>query len=175
MNVMPGIAAATLLWAAVAGVADLRTRRIPNAITGAALCSGFVVHAFVAGPTGLLDAGSGVLWMAIPLLPGWMLGWMGGGDVKLMAGLGAWLGGETAVVALIATLIAGGVIAAGVALQRGTLGRSVVGAAQLAIGMVMGASGGAVTPVTSEVRFPFALAAFAGTCAAVLLPGGVQG
>ena len=175
MNVMPGVAAATLMWAAMAGAADLRTRRIPNAITGAALISGVVVHAALAGTTGLQDAGSGVLWMVVLLLPGWLLGWMGGGDVKLMAGLGAWLGGETAVVALIATLIAGGVMAAGVALQRGTLGRTVFGAAQLAVWLVMGARRGAVTPVTSEVRFPFALAAFAGTCAAVLLPGGVQG
>ena len=169
MNVMPGCAAVTLLWAAAAGMADLRTRHIPNTITGAALLSGLIVHTVMAGTTGLWDAGSGALWMVALLLPGWLMGWMGGGDVKLMAALGAWLGAETAIVALLATLIAGGVIAAIVALWRGTWRRSIESTARLATWLLVGAGAGVVPPETSHVRFPFALAALAGTLVAVFV------
>ena len=55
------------------------------------------------------------------LLPGWLMGFTGAGDVKLMAAVGAWLGHPEGFIAAVATLIAGGLIAVVVAARRGIL------------------------------------------------------
>src|SRR5205085_2462378 len=92
------------------------------------------------------------------LLPGWLRGWMGAGDVKLMMALGAWLAWPAALLGTLASLIAGGVIAVLVALKHRALGRAVRGAAALAT-----APAGAVGPPHTGLRFPFATAIFAGS------------
>ena len=112
---------AALLVASVACVFDLRTRRIPNWLTfgSAALALGFQ---FAAG--GLSGVGHGILgWMtgvAVLLTP-FLLGGMGGGDVKLVGALGAWLGpGETFWVVMY-TGIAGAAMALVVGAWQGYL------------------------------------------------------
>jgi prepilin peptidase CpaA len=92
------------------------------------------------------------------LLPGWLMGWMGAGDVKLMAAAAAWLGMPGAVVAVLVSLIAGGLISALIALREGVLRQALQGAAMLAAGV---ARGGAA-PVSTGIRFPFAVAIVAG-------------
>jgi len=78
-----------LAWAAVE---DSRTRRIRNWLTFSMILSGFV-QTFL--PTSQLTPGESALGFAfgfaLPLVL-FLLGAVGGGDVKLLAGVGAWVG-----------------------------------------------------------------------------------
>lgn len=71
---------------------DVRTRRIPNWLTVSALVLALAVHGVVGGLGGLgfalagFAVGFGILFVL------WALGGGGGGDVKMMGALGAWLG-----------------------------------------------------------------------------------
>jgi prepilin peptidase CpaA len=112
----------TLTVACIACVTDLRTRRIPNVLTFGAAAAGLVYQVATGGLEGL---GAGVLgWLVafvLFLLP-FALGGLGGGDIKLMAALGAWLGPADALWLVLYTGVAGGVMAIGVALIYGYLG-----------------------------------------------------
>ena len=105
----------------IACVTDVRTRRIPNVLTFGAAALAIVFHVTTAGLAGLQTGVLGWLVGTALFLPFFLLGGMGGGDVKLLAALGAWLGpGDAAWLAIYAS-IAGGVMAIGVSLMRGYL------------------------------------------------------
>jgi prepilin peptidase CpaA len=112
------LALVALLGAAV--FMDLRERRIPNRVTAPGLLAGLVTVAAVEGGfpfSALAGAGLG-LFIALPFLA---LGALGGGDVKLLAAVGAFVGpGGLLSVALYGAL-AGGLLAVGSAIRRGTV------------------------------------------------------
>ena len=103
-----------LAWACVC---DLRRRRIPNAVTGIVFLSGLLVQGLDggAGFGGRLSASlsgfaaAGVL--AVALYRPWSMGGIGGGDVKLAAATGAWVGLGKLVWFALATAASGGVVA----------------------------------------------------------------
>jgi prepilin peptidase CpaA len=106
---------------ALACVADIRTRRIPNALTFGATVAALLFHGTTAGTSGLAAGVGGWILGAAVFFPVFALRGMGAGDVKLLAAVGAWLGPlQVASVALITTL-AGGAIAVVVALLHGYL------------------------------------------------------
>lgn len=92
---------------------DVISARIPNRLTYPAIISGLVLRLIILGWRGL---GSGVLGL---LLCGGLffvlfaIRALGGGDVKLMATVGAWVGVGHTGTALIICAIAGGIIAMG--------------------------------------------------------------
>ena len=106
------------LLSALGCATDLRTRRIPNALTaGGAICA-CAYHLTTAGWSGLGHALGGlVVGLAVFLMP-FALGGLGGGDVKLVAALGAWLGPSDALWLALYTALSGGVLALGVAMQH---------------------------------------------------------
>jgi prepilin peptidase CpaA len=76
-----------------AAVTDIRDRRIPNWVTFTLVLSGLAQSVSIGGA--VLTPGQAVLGLAVGFtLPFvlFALGAVGGGDVKLLAGLGAWLG-----------------------------------------------------------------------------------
>jgi prepilin peptidase CpaA len=102
----------------IACVSDVRTRRIPNALTFSAAIAGLIFHAATGGWTGAGWSVAGWLVGALLFFPIFALRGMGAGDVKLLAAVGAWLGpGQIVLVALL-TSIAGGAIGLGVALSH---------------------------------------------------------
>lgn len=115
----------------VATVVDIRTRRIPNALT--ATMSGAGVALAATGISGV-SVWASMLGFAIGLalmLPGHALGATGAGDVKLMAATGAIVGPGLVVTAFLFTAVAGGVLASIVARQRGRLSVTLAGTGRL--------------------------------------------
>jgi prepilin peptidase CpaA len=113
MDTILGIVAGALIWAAA--WVDVRSRRIPNALslTGAAL--GLLVHTASGGFAGCQQSLFGLALGLALMLPGYLLRSTGAGDVKLMAAAGALLGPERIFVAFIATILVGAAIGLGYA------------------------------------------------------------
>jgi len=117
---VPSVAAGAM--ALTACMTDIRSRRIPNVLTLGGAATAFVFHLVTGGLTAL--GWSSAAW-AIGLLlflPFFALRGIGGGDVKLLAALGAWIGPALTVWLAFWSAIAGGVFALAVALGRGYTG-----------------------------------------------------
>jgi prepilin peptidase CpaA len=100
---------------------DVTSRRVPNVLTGPAVVAGLLAHTALAGGHG---AGAALLGFAAGLaafFPFFALGGMGGGDVKLMAALGTWIGWSPVLWTALYGSVAGGVMAIGLGLARGYL------------------------------------------------------
>jgi prepilin peptidase CpaA len=90
---------------------DLRRRQISNWIPGSAFVSGLALQTVQHGWRGAGSALLGTLAGAGVFLIFYLLGGMGGGDVKLMAGFGALLGAKRLFEAALWTAGCGGVMA----------------------------------------------------------------
>ena len=94
----------------IAVLSDLQDRRIPNQLVVFGLLLGLTGQTWLAGGGGLTVAASGALVGLLCLLPLYISGGLGAGDVKLMAMCGAFLGPLHVVVASVASLLVGGVL-----------------------------------------------------------------
>ncbi|SRR6266481_4800340 len=106
----PPLLCALFTFVAACCVVDLRTRRIPNVISGSALLVGVALNALYYGSTGVLWSLGGVIVVVAVLLAPFALGGLGGGDVKMMAAIGAFLGPRLALEGLVVGMAIGGVI-----------------------------------------------------------------
>jgi len=88
-SVPVGVVAVAL---AIATVTDLRMFKIHNLLTIPLLISGLLYHGLVTGSDGFLSSVLGALFGFGVLALFFLVGGVGGGDVKLLAGVGAWLG-----------------------------------------------------------------------------------
>ena len=102
-----------LVLSIIAMLIDLKTARVPNWLTGGGLIAGFGVRASLMGTAGLEAALAGALFGGGLLFIPFLVRGIGGGDVKLMAAVSAWVGIAHAVVLILATAIAGGLLALG--------------------------------------------------------------
>ena len=97
---------------------DLRRRQIANWIPCSAFAAGVVLQSVRHGLHGTGAALLGMLVGASVFLIFYLLGGMGGGDVKLMAGFGALLGAKQLLRAALWTAGCGGLMALGVIAAR---------------------------------------------------------
>jgi prepilin peptidase CpaA len=104
-----------------AAMTDLRTRKIRNWLTFSIILSGICRPLLVGGPPSVEQAVLGVFaGAALPLVL-FALGALGGGDVKLLAGVGAWLGPFPAVEVFCLAAIFGMLIVLAQAISQGRL------------------------------------------------------
>lgn len=83
---------AVVVYLSIAVFTDLKSRQIPNWLTVSSLVIAMLFHFFSGGlPALLLSLGGFATGFGI-LFVLWIIGGGGGGDVKLMGALGAWVG-----------------------------------------------------------------------------------
>jgi len=111
MNILMSHWTAAFAVAAAACWFDVRTRRIPNALTFPAAALGLIVATLAHGGQGAVTSAAGLLVGLTLFFPLFLLGGLGGGDVKLMGALGAWLGTSVMLGVAFYTSLAGGVLA----------------------------------------------------------------
>ena len=104
-------ACVSLVLGLAATVEDLGWRRVSNWIPATAAVSGMLLHFRSAGWKGLASAALGLAAGFCVFLVFYVLGGMGGGDVKLMAGFGAIVGIERLLPAAFWAAAIGGLIA----------------------------------------------------------------
>jgi prepilin peptidase CpaA len=102
---------AVLALGAAAAATDTATRRIPNALTFGATAVAVAFAAATGGVQGIGWSVAGCMVGLLLFLPLFALRAMGGGDVKLLAALGAWLGPVLVFWVAVYGAIAGGVLA----------------------------------------------------------------
>ena len=153
-------------------ITDVRTRRIPNVLTFGAAFAAVVFHSTYAGLSGLQTAVAGWLVGTALFLPFFLLRGMGGGDVKLLAALGAWLGPGAVLWLAVYSSLAGGVMAVAVALRSKYLGTALRNVRALLTSWLL-AGPRAVATLTLEQgegpRLAYALPVFVGTVVTVWL------
>ena len=107
--------------AAISAVFDVRSRRIPNLITGPAILLGLLLHGLGDSWHGLLSSLAAGLICFAAFLVFHLAGGMGAGDVKLMTAVGCLAGMPHVAFLLIFTALSGGVMGAALAAFRGRL------------------------------------------------------
>lgn len=142
-----------LFVAGLATVIDLKTYRIPNWLT----FGGFVVALFLHGLLSGLEHGVGraLVGALIPFVLFSILGlrgFVGLGDAKLMAAMGAFVQFPFAIFLIGYVVLAGGVLAIGYALARGQLGSVLTSMKSIK----------SKGDITTKHRIPYALAILIG-------------
>lgn len=107
---MPALPLSVVVVVVLVGAGtDLWNFRLHNALTIPFFLLGVLHHAFVDGASGIAVCVMGTVVAVGPLLLPYAVGGMGAGDIKLMAGVGAWLGPWAALHVLIVSGLATGV------------------------------------------------------------------
>jgi prepilin peptidase CpaA len=99
---------------------DVRSRRIPNILTVTGLVAALLLRLII-GPGAAIDGLVGVLLAFVVVLPFFVLGVVGGGDIKLFMMIGAFMGPRNFLWAAVLIAIIGGMLAVIDAGRRGAL------------------------------------------------------
>lgn len=159
---------------------DVRERRIPNGLALGAFFGGLAFRV----PLGFESVAFGLLAAVLAFVFGFLfflLGGLGAGDVKFMAGVAAFVGTEGLLTGLLVMAVVGGLMAVVASVRQGVLGRTMrnVGLVALTFGRdsFRGWKGegtaatlleGAQAPVRNPYGVAIACGALAGWCAPLL-------
>lgn len=158
--------AALVLLLSAATYLDLRRHRIPNALTFGGALLGLALQTSLLGFDGFLTSLGGFGIGLAVLLPFYLLGGMGAGDVKLMGAVGTFLGIQYALLATALTLIVGGILAMLVLLARRGTQATLRRYGLMAKTLLLTGHVSYVPPAADEAaatRFPYAVAIALGT------------
>lgn len=151
--------------ACAACATDLRMRRVPNVLTLGGAAAAVVYHAVTSGLSGGLFAVLGWGLGLLLFLPFFAVRGIGGGDVKLLAAFGAWLGPSMVLWVAAFAAIAGGVLALVVSAMHGYTRQAFTNVwGLLSYWRVMGVKThpGLSLDATTAPRLPYALPMAAG-------------
>jgi prepilin peptidase CpaA len=109
------------LCAIIAAVFDIKSRRIPNLLTGPVFLAGLLLHLSVDGWRGLASSFVAAMICGSIFLLFYLAGGMGAGDIKLVAAVAAIAGLPNVAYLLMLTSFAGGAMGIALALVRGQL------------------------------------------------------
>lgn len=140
-----------------AAVIDLRTRKIPNWLTVLVALSGLTQA--VVWQNSIVNWWQALLGLAVGLLiniPLFLLHIRGGGDVKLFAGLGAWLGPINIIAVFIAATIVAMFVAVIQAIATGRTRQVAHNVAHMSVAAVHG-DGPGDSPSNSARHIPYAV------------------
>lgn len=105
--------ATALIVCLIAAITDLRRFKVYNSVTIPFFLTGLLYNAAVCGLQGFTDSLIGALVGFGLLFFLYVFGKAGAGDVKLLAGIGAWLGAGMVLRIFLVSAIVGGVFAIG--------------------------------------------------------------
>ena len=159
--------AALLAGTCAAAAIDLRVRRVPNWLTGSVAATGVVLAGAGLGEASVQSALIGGVLGLLLMLPGYLLGGTGAGDVKLLAATGTFLGPTATLWAFVLTLMAGGLMALIVAAVRRRLWLTLLNSAQLVT--TRGGSAPLLESAGPANRFAYAPAIAVGVMVTALL------
>lgn len=161
------VALATATWV------DIREHRIPNAIVTSGLVVAFMYHGLSPFGQGMSFAIAGLAVGISALMPLYVMGTMGAGDVKLMGMVGAYLGTAALLNAVLATMIAGGVLSIVASAYKHALPQLVGNLRTMLIQRDirrMGGAGSEPLPAPPSVgKLPYAVAIAAGTAVQIFM------
>jgi prepilin peptidase CpaA len=151
MQTLP-VAAAWLACAILveAALIDGWKLKVPNWLTAHFAVGGLALAFWLGGWPGLGWSAVGLAVGLVLLMPLHMIGGMGAGDVKLLAGLGAWIGAQHVLGAFAASAAVGALIGVGMALASGRWVHHWVQARQIASDIVTIRSPGILAAQAAE-------------------------
>jgi prepilin peptidase CpaA len=164
----------------LAAAIDVRQMRVPNWLTLSGAAAGVLLSAGTPWiETGMRWALDGALSSLggmgvglLLLLPLYVLGVMGAGDVKLMAMVGSFVGLQQIVQTVLCVFVVGGLFAAMWILCRRVFRRAAANVALIVMAMAAGAASGTgrvSAPFTSVGKLPYGVAIALGTLVWLLL------
>jgi len=118
--------------ALLGSVFDVKSRRIPNFITGPAILFGLLLHLTLGGWGQFFNSLGAGLICGLVFLVFYLAGGMGAGDVKLIMAVGCIAGLGHVAYLLVLTALSGGAMAIGLALIRGRLWQTLANVGTLA-------------------------------------------
>jgi len=104
------ITVTSIVLVTACSVTDILSRRIPNLFLATALSLGLLCYGLDSGISGLYESLIGLFIGLAVLMPVYIMGGTGAGDVKLLGVVGALLGFQGVFVAAVATLVSGGLL-----------------------------------------------------------------
>jgi prepilin peptidase CpaA len=159
---------------ALASVYDLLTRRIPNWLTLPGTLAGLSLNWWVGGYDGLLTGFFGLSTGFFLLFFFYLLGGMGGGDVKLLALVGSFLGPRFAFYAFVWMALSGGILAVGSLIYKRAFSQTARNLKSLLLGWIL-RTGQSASQIhlqnPSLIKLPYGLAIAIGTALAVYFQG----
>ena len=158
----------SILVVLLAGGWDLRTGHIPNWLTYSGALAGLTLALWFGGLAGLGISLAGFAIAFIPSLVLFSLGVLGGGDVKLLAALGALVGYPVIFDILFYSIVAGSALALAVIIWQGRVLETLRGLGGLLQALFY--PGLAKSVPTNDLHIPFGVAVAIGTLWALLLP-----